>query len=54
MFRRASCHIAQQQHDEAKRDLDILLTVDPENNEAKVRFFFLLLNTKLINEIHLF
>jgi hypothetical protein len=40
LFRRASCHIAKQQYDEAKRDLDILLTVDQENNDAKVRIFF--------------
>ncbi|CAF0950852.1 unnamed protein product [Rotaria sordida] len=35
LFRRASCLIAKQQYDEAKRDLDILLTVDQENDEAK-------------------
>jgi hypothetical protein len=40
LFRRASCFLAKQQYDEAKRDLDILLTIDEENNEAKVRFAF--------------
>jgi hypothetical protein len=41
LFRRASCHLAKQENDEAKRDLDILLIVDPENTEAKVRVFFI-------------
>jgi hypothetical protein len=37
LYRRASCRIAKQEYDEAKRDLDSLLTIDEENNEAKVR-----------------
>ena len=41
LFRRASCLLAKQQYEEAKRDLDILLTIDEDNNEAKVRFSFL-------------
>ncbi len=36
LYRRASCHIAKREYDEAKRDLDSLLTIDGENNEAKV------------------
>jgi tetratricopeptide (TPR) repeat protein len=35
LFRRASCFLAKREYDEAKRDLDILLTVDQENNDAK-------------------
>ena len=37
LFRRASCYLAKQQYEEAKHDLDILLTVDQENAEAQVR-----------------
>lgn len=36
LFRRASCFLAKQQYDDAKRDLDHLLNVDSENTEAKV------------------
>lgn len=36
LFRRASCFIAKQKYEEAKYDLDVLLTVDEDNNEAKV------------------
>ena len=50
MYRRASCHIAKQQFDQAKGDLDDLLVVDPENSEAKVGG---LVQMK-INEMNLF
>ena len=36
LFRRASCRLAKEQHDEARRDLDTLLSVEPTNTEAKV------------------
>jgi tetratricopeptide (TPR) repeat protein len=39
LFRRASCLLAKQQYDEAKRDLDILLSIESDHEEAKVRFF---------------
>ncbi|CAM4747662.1 unnamed protein product [Rotaria magnacalcarata] len=35
LFRRASCFIAKQKYEEGKRDLDILLTIDEENIDAK-------------------
>jgi tetratricopeptide (TPR) repeat protein len=35
LYRRASCRIAKQEYDEAKHDLDTLLAIDGENNEAK-------------------
>lgn len=50
LFRRASCHIAKQQYDQAKGDLDNLLVVDPENSDAKVGG---LIEMK-INEMNLF
>ena len=41
LFRRASCLLAKKQYEEAKRDLDLLLSVDQNNNEAKVSIFSL-------------
>jgi tetratricopeptide (TPR) repeat protein len=37
---RAQCYLAKQQYDQAKQDLNDLLTIDPENNEAQVLFLF--------------
>ena len=37
LYRRASCYIAKQQYDQAKSDLDNLLTIEPENADANVR-----------------
>ena len=36
LFRRASCRIAKLHYTDAKADLDRLLSIDPENNDAKV------------------
>ncbi|CAF4362820.1 unnamed protein product, partial [Adineta steineri] len=35
LFRRASCFVSKQQYNDAKRDLDLLLSIDHENNDAK-------------------
>jgi hypothetical protein len=36
LYRRASCLIAKQEYEQAKRDLDKILAIDGENNDAKV------------------
>jgi len=38
LYHRAASHCAKQQYEEAKCDLDHLRTIDPDNNEAKVKF----------------
>ena len=34
---RARCYIANDQYEQARQDLDLLRTIDPENTEAEVR-----------------
>jgi Tfp pilus assembly protein PilF len=38
LTQRARCYLAKQQYNQARRDLDQLLTIDPENNETQVKF----------------
>jgi hypothetical protein len=38
LYHRAASHCAKQQYEEAKRDLEHLRTIDPDNNEAQVKF----------------
>lgn len=37
---RARCYLAKQQYHAAKKDLDYVLSIDSENGEAQVKFFF--------------
>jgi tetratricopeptide (TPR) repeat protein len=36
---RARCYLAKNQYDQANHDLDHILTIDPDNNEAQVIIF---------------
>lgn len=37
---RAQCYLFKQQYNQAKQDLNNLLSIDPENNEAQVLFLY--------------